>query len=66
MQGNALNLHTPLTSGVGLKGQILKLCRFKYTFFIKQSTKTCLTAVCYDLNDIEDELQVQINGVYVL
>ena len=27
MQCNTLNLHTPLTSGVGLKGQILKLCR---------------------------------------
>ena len=25
-----LNLHTPLTSGVGFKGQILKLCRCKY------------------------------------
>ena len=23
MQGNTLNLHTPLTSGVGLKGQLL-------------------------------------------
>ena len=29
MQGNTLNLHTPLTSGVGFKGQILKLCRYK-------------------------------------
>ena len=52
MQGNTLNLHTPLTSGVGLKGQILKLCRCKYIFFfiIKLSTKTYLTGVCYDLN----------------
>ena len=33
MQGNTLNLHTPLTSGVGFKGQILKLCRCKYTFY---------------------------------
>ena len=33
MQGNTLNLHTPLTSGVGFKGQILKLRRFKYTFY---------------------------------
>ena len=32
MQGNSLNLHTPLTSGVGFKGQILKLCRCKYIF----------------------------------
>ena len=47
MQGNPLNLHTPLTSRVGLKGQILK-------------------GVCYDLNDSEGELQVKINGIYVL
>ena len=33
MQGNTLNLHTPLTSAVGFKGQILKLCRCKYTFY---------------------------------
>ena len=33
MQGNTLNLHTPLTSGVGFKGQILKLCRCKYYTF---------------------------------
>ena len=33
MQGNALNLHTPLTSGVGFKGQILKLCGWKYFFY---------------------------------
>ena len=57
MQGNTLNLHT-LTTGVGLKGQILKLSRFKYFFFIKLSTKTYLTGVCYDLNDTEGELQV--------
>ena len=49
MQGNTLNLHTPLTSGVGLKGQIL-LCWCKYIFFIKLSAKTYLTGVCYDLN----------------
>ena len=59
MQGNTLNLHTPLTSGVGFKGQILKLCRCKYFFFIKLSTKTCLTGVCYDLNNTEDELRVR-------
>ena len=57
MQGNTLNLHTPLTSGVGFKGQILKLCRCK-DFFIKLSTKTYLTGVCYDLNDTEGELYV--------
>ena len=45
IQGNTLNLHAPLTSGVGLKGQMLKLCRFKYIYFfiIKLSTKTYLT-----------------------
>ena len=56
MQGNTLNLHTPLTSGVGFKGQILKLCIF---FFIKLSTKTYLTGVCYELNDTECELRVR-------
>ena len=34
MQGNTLNLHTPLTFGVGFKGQILKLCRCKYIFLL--------------------------------
>ena len=34
MQGNTLNLHTPLTSWVRLKDQILKLCRFNFFFFI--------------------------------
>ena len=53
MQGNTLNLHTPLTSGAGFKGQILKLCRCKYTFFIKLRAKIYLTGVCYDLNDTE-------------
>ena len=33
MQGNALNLHTILTSEVGFKGQILKFCRCKYIFY---------------------------------
>ena len=56
MQGSTLDLHTPLTSGVGFKGQILKLCRCKYIFYIKLSTKTYLTGVCYDLNDTEGEL----------
>ena len=57
MQGNALNLHTALTSGVELKGQILN-CADVSIFFIKQSTKTYLTGVCYDLNDTEGELRV--------
>ena len=48
MQGNTLNLHTPLTSGVGLKGQILN-CVDASIFFFKLSTKTYLTGVCYDL-----------------
>ena len=59
MQGNILNLDKPLTSGVGYKGQIMKLCRCKYIFFfIKLSTKTYLTGICYDLNDTEGEPQV--------
>ena len=57
MHGNTLNLHTPLTYGVGFKGQILKLCRCKY-ICIKLSTKTYLTGVCYDLNNTEGELRV--------
>ena len=56
MQGNTLNLHTPLTFEVGLKGQILKLCRCKCIFFIKLRAKEYLTGVCYDLNDTEGEL----------
>ena len=59
MQGNTLNLHTPLTSWVGFKGQILKLCRRKYIFFIKLSAKTYLTGVCYDLNNTEGDLRVR-------
>ena len=58
MQGNTLNIHTPLTSGVGLKGQLLKLCRFTYIFFIKISTETYLTGVCCDLKDTEGEIPV--------
>ena len=56
MQGNTLNLHTPLTSGVGFKGQIVKLCVF---FISRLSTKTYLTGVCYDLNNTEGELRVR-------
>ena len=58
MKGNTLNLLTPLSSGVGFKGQILKLCRCK-DIFIKLSTKTRLTGVCYDLNNTESELRVR-------
>ena len=61
MQGNTLNLHTPLTSVVGFKGQILKLCRCKY-IFIRLSTKRYLTGVCYDLNDTENELRGRLMG----
>ena len=57
MQGNTLNLHTTLTSGVGFKDHILKLCRCKYIFFIKLSAKTYLTGICYDLNSTEGELR---------
>ena len=58
MQGNTLNLHTLLSSGVGFKGHILKLCRCKY-IFIEMNTKAYLTGVCYDLNDTEGELRVR-------
>ena len=58
MQGNTLNFYKSFTSGVGFKGQIMKLCRCKDIVFIKVSTKTYLTGVCYDLNDTEGELQV--------
>ena len=58
MQGYTLNLHTPLTSGVGFKGQVLK-CADVSILCIKLSTKTHLTYVCYDLNDTEGELRVR-------
>ena len=58
MQGNTLNLHTPLASGVGFKGQILK-CADVSILFIKLSTKAYLTGFCYDLNDTEGELRVR-------
>ena len=57
MQGNTLNLHTPLTSGVGFKGQIY--CADVSIFFIKLSTKAYLAGVCYDLNNTEGELKVR-------
>ena len=58
MQGNSLNLHTPLISWVGLKDQDIESVQLLvYFFFIKLSTKTYLTCVCYDLNDTEGELR---------
>ena len=33
MHGNTLNIHTILSSEVGFKGQMLKLCRCKYIFY---------------------------------
>ena len=33
MQGNTLNLHTPLTSGVGFKGQDIEIMQMKVYFF---------------------------------
>ena len=58
MKVNTLNLHTTLTSGAGLKGQLLKLSRCKFNCFIKLRTKTYLTGGCYGLNHTEGELQV--------
>ena len=40
MQAKTLTLHTLLNFGVGLKGQILKVCYEVYIFFIELSTKT--------------------------
>ena len=57
MQGNTLNLHTPLASEVGFDGQILKMCGCKCILFIKLNSKTYLTCICYDLNDTEGELR---------
>ena len=65
MQGNTLNLRTPLTPGVGFKGQLLKLCRCKYTYLLNKALKY-LTGGCYDLTDTEGELQVKIIDIYVL
>ena len=59
MQGNTLNLHTPLTSVVWFKGQILNLSRCVSILFINLSTKKYLTGICYDLNDTEGELRVR-------
>ena len=59
MQGNTLNLHTPLTYiGLGLKVRYCN-CADVSILFIKLSTKTYLTGVFYDLNDTEGELRVR-------
>ena len=39
MTDTTLNLHTPLTSGVGFNGQLLKLCRCEYTFSLNKTLK---------------------------
>ena len=57
MQGNTLNLHTPLTSGVWSKIRYWNYADVSI-LLIELSTKTYLTGVCYDLNDTEDELRV--------
>ena len=66
MQGNTLNLHTPLTSRFGLKGQILKLCRFKYIniFFIKLSTKIYIDNwdLCFVIYMFLSNTRVGISG----
>ena len=61
MQGNTLNLHTPLTPGVGFNGQLLKLCRCKYTYSLNKALKHTKKAVV-----TEGELQVKIIEIYVL
>ena len=61
MQCNTLNLHAILTSEVGFKGQILKLCSISI-FIIELSTKTYLTGVCFDLNDTVGELRIREMG----
>ena len=45
MQGNTLNLHTPLTPGAGFNGQLLKLCRCKYTYSLNKALKHTKKAV---------------------
>ena len=52
--------------GLGWRVRYWNCVDLSILLFIKLSTKTYVTAVCYDLNDTEDELQVQINGIYVL
>ena len=45
MQGNTLNLHTPLTPGVGFNGQLLKLCRCKYTYSLNKFEKDKIASI---------------------
>ena len=62
-----LSLHTPTTPGVGSNGHffLLKVVMWSNCadasifFFIKLSTKTYLTGICYDLNNTEGELRVR-------
>ena len=64
MQCNTLNLHTSLDSGVGFERSDIEIVQIKIFFIIiKLSTKTCLTGICYDINDTGGELRVWINGI---
>ena len=58
MQGNTLNLHTTLTSGVEMKVRYTNCADVSIIFFIKLSTKSYLKGVFYDRNDTEVELRV--------
>ena len=51
----------PWPLGSGLKVRCWNCADVGIFFFIKLSTKTCLTGVCYDLNNTEG-----VNGIYVL
>ena len=69
MVANILPTDTPLTQGMGSKGQTMYFSESSHAayqikadvsiFFIKLSTKTYLTGICYDLNDTEGELMVR-------
>ena len=65
MQCNTLNLHTPLTFGVGLKGQLLKLCRCKCIFFYQTKHENIHDRGLFDLNDTEGELGLFVLLLYV-
>ena len=49
----------PWPLGFGLKVRFWNCAEVSILFFIKLSTKTYLTGVCYDLNDTEGELRVR-------
>ena len=72
MVANILPTDTPSTQGVGSKDQTISFSESSHVtdtlalwgwvsifFFIKLSTKTYLTGVCYDLNDTVGELRVR-------